>query len=797
MTKTTQESESGGSAKADAATSSDTTSSVNGSRGGSGGTGRLKKELGLFDVYVISTGAMFSSGFFLLPGLATAYAGPSIVLAYLLAGILIIPAMLSMAELSTALPRAGGTYYFIDRSLGPMFGTVGGLGTWLALALKSGFALLGMGAYLAITPYVQDLLPGSETAALWTIKILAVVLTLIFTAVNLFGAKETTRLQGVLVITLLGVLAFFIVQGMWYVFADLPSGELSKQYSPFLHEEKGWGGLASTIGLVFVSYAGLTKVASVSEEVKKPDRNLPLGMFLSLITATVVYVVGVFIMVAVLNPDSLRSDLTPVATAAEAFFDWFPYPWGLLLIVVAALAAFASTGNAGILAASRYPYAMAKDKLVHARFGEIGKFGTPTWGILATSALMIFFILVLSAEGVAKLASAFNLLVFGIINVSVIIMRESKIDSYDPGFRSPFYPWMQILGVVISGILIIEMGEMAILFTLGVVAIGLLWYFYRARKNVSRDGAIFHWFNRLGARQHDPLDAEFRQILKEKGARDSDPFDTLVAEAPVISMDGGESMKAILDRVAQALEPRVGLSVDEIKHRFDESALHGNAPVACGAMLPHFRSSYIENAYLAIVRVPEGIAARMGQYPNPEPASGSDADEATNTGAIQSAIADAGAPPPSDCPTVYALFFLVSPEHDPGMHLRVLAHIAGRVEQDDFLDAWKRAQDEQELKEILLRDERFLGLTARPDTSTDSLIGKRLADLDLPADTLIALMHRNGMTITPRGTTIIEEDDRLTVIGQPQGIAKLRDRYLDTKKVKPLGPAEQDGTKAK
>ena len=110
------------------------------------GNGRLKKELGLFDVYVISTGAMFSSGFFLLPGLATAYAGPSTVLAYLLAGVLMIPAMLSMAELSTALPRAGGAYYFIDRSLGPMFGTVGGLGTWLALALKSGFALLGMGA---------------------------------------------------------------------------------------------------------------------------------------------------------------------------------------------------------------------------------------------------------------------------------------------------------------------------------------------------------------------------------------------------------------------------------------------------------------------------------------------------------------------------------------------------------------------------------------------------------------------------------------------------------------------------
>lgn len=728
-----------------------------------GGKGKLKKELGLFDVYVISTGAMFSSGFFLLPGLATGYAGPSTVLAYLLAGILIIPAMLSMAELSTALPRAGGTYYFIDRSLGPMFGTVGGLGTWLALALKSGFALLGMGAYLAITPYVQDLLPGSETGALWTIKILAVVLTLVFMFVNLFGAKETTRLQGVLVITLLGVLAFFVVQGLWFIFAEVPREQFSERYSPFLHPENGWGGLASTIGLVFVSYAGLTKVASVSEEVKKPERNLPLGMILSLVTATVVYVVGVFIMIAVLNPESLPNDLTPVATAAEAFFDWLPYPVGILLVVVAALAAFASTGNAGILAASRYPFAMARDKLVHKRFGEVSKFGTPTWGILVTSGLMIFFILVLSAEGVAKLASAFNLLVFGIINISVIIMRESKIASYDPGFRSPLYPWMQILGVLISLILIIEMGEATLLLTFGLVGIGLLWYFYVAKQHVTRDGAIYHWFARLGMRQHDPLDAEFRQILKEKGARDTDPFDTLVANAPVISMDEGPSMPAIMDRVAHALEARVGLTIDEIKHRFVESAKHGNAPVARGAMLPHFRSEHIQSAYLAIVRVPHGIAAKLAEELQPGHEPGQPVLQQV--------------PATGDYPTVYALFFLVSPEADPGMHLRVLAHIAGRIEQDDFLDAWKQAQHEQELKEILLRDERYLSLLVREGTATETLIGKSLADLDLHDDTLVALMHRNDMTITPRGTTIIEEGDRLTIIGQPQGIARLRERY--------------------
>src|SRR5690606_13474876 len=136
---------------------------------------------------------------------------------------------------------------------------------------------------------------------------------------------------------------------------------------------------------------------------------------------------------------------------------WLPQPVGLLLIIVAALAAFASTGNAGILSASRYPLAMARDRLIPTRFERLGRFGTPTAGIVATSVLMIFFILVLSAEGVAKVASAFNLFVFGLVNVAVIVMRESRIESYDPGFKSPLYPWTQIVGIFIAIWLIAEM----------------------------------------------------------------------------------------------------------------------------------------------------------------------------------------------------------------------------------------------------------------------------------------------------------------------------------------------------
>src|SRR6056297_4053852 len=116
---------------------------------------RLKKELGLRDVYAIATGATLSAGFFLLPGIAATQAGPALVMAYLLAALPLVPAMFSIIELATAMPRAGGVYYFLDRALGPYCGTIGGIGTWLALILKVSFALIGMGAYISL--FVDDL----------------------------------------------------------------------------------------------------------------------------------------------------------------------------------------------------------------------------------------------------------------------------------------------------------------------------------------------------------------------------------------------------------------------------------------------------------------------------------------------------------------------------------------------------------------------------------------------------------------------------------------------------------------
>lgn len=703
----------------------------------SDGPKRLTKELGLFDVYAISTGAMFSSGFFLLPGLAAAKTGPSVALAYLVAGLFILPALFSVAELATAMPRAGGAYYFLDRALGPLVGTVGGLGTWLALVLKSAFALVGMGAYLGIYADIP-------------IKPLAIAFTVLFVIINIVGAKESSGLQRVLVTGLIGILLFFIIQGIvaiasgWDGVAAAGTGPADTEgvrdrFTPFL--AFGFQGFMATVGFVFVSYAGLTKVASIAEEVRDPDRDIPLGMMLSLATAAVVYTVGVAILVAVLPPEELRADLRPVATAAQQFFDWLPAGAGVMLIVVAAIAAFASTGNAGILSASRYPLAMARDNLVSKRFGKLGRFNTPTFAIVVTGLLMIAAIVFLDVEGIAKLASAFQLFLFSVVCLAVVIMRESQIEGYDPGFKSPLYPWLQIFGFVTPFWLVAEMGGMAVIFTIGLISLTIGWYFFYGRSRTARAGAIFHTFARLGELQHEGLDVELRGIVKEKGLREEDPFDEVVARAKVVEVGGGIPFGDLIEKASRAMSKMTGVPADQLQVGFEEELAAGFMPVARGAAMPHLRiSDVLERPFLLLVRCVEGIIVRSPDEP------------------------------------VHAIFFLLSPEDQPGQHLRLLGHLATHVDDAGFVERWLEAADHDELRATLMREERSLSLRLEVGGRFEDWIGLAIKDVQLPGDCLIALIRRGAHGIIPHGQTVLREGDRLTVIAQPDAIRELSRR---------------------
>lgn len=699
---------------------------------------KLRKELSLFDVYVVSTAAMFSSGFFLLPGLAVTLTGPSVVLAYLLSGLLIVPAMLSQAELATAMPRAGGAYYFLDRTLGPLVGTIGGIGTWIALVLKSAFALIGMGAYIRLFVDVP-------------LKTVAVTFTVIFSLINILGVRESTRMMRILVILLFVILTGFLVNGAWTLAAAGVVNTHRNEFTPFF--TNGVDGLLETVGLVFISYIGLTKVASLAEEVREPERNIPLGMALSLGSVVMFYVAGVYLMVALVGADTLSGSVTPVADAASAFVAWVPPEVGTFLVVVAAMAAFASMSNTGILAASRYPLAMARDRLLPNQLSKIGRFHTPVLATVTTAGMLILAVTILDVGQVAKLASAVQLLLFGLINVAVIVMRESRIESYDPGFKSPLYPWMQVAGIALPLILVAEMGWLASLFSMGVVAASMGWYNYYARGRLERSGAIFHVFERLGRRRFAGLERELRDIMKEKGVRAHDPIDDIVARAPINDLLESVSLEELIEKAATNLSECTSLSAEDVVQGLQRGLQAGGVPVGHGTALIHYRAPGLDGSELVLFRCRNG------------------ADFAGSLAVDPFSAEEAERP--------RAVFVLVSGHKDPGQHLRILAHLAGRAEHERFMTDWLQAKDEQDLKEALLRDERFLSLVLETGSRAEELVGGALRDLRLPEGCLVALIRRRGELVVPRGGTVLELYDRLTIIGETTGLNSLRERFGD------------------
>ncbi len=697
---------------------------------------KLKKELGLLEVFTISTGAMFSSGFFLLPGLASQYTGPSVFLAYLVSGILILPAMFSIAEIATALPRSGGAYFFLDRSLGPMIGTIGGLGTYFALMFKTAFAIIGIGAYAAIFWDVP-------------VKTIAIMATLFFMGLNLIGAKKSSGLQNFFVTFLIIVLGAFIFDGLYNIFltdrVDLPKA--NEHFDPFFTH--GFEGIIVTAGFVFVSYLGLTQIASVAEEIRNPERNIPLGMLLSLTVTSLIYFLGVFVMVSVIEPSEFANDLAPAATAVKKLFTWMPGNFGAYLMTGAAMAAFASTGNAGLLSSSRYPFAMGRDQLFPPLFSKVGKKGTPVPAILLTTGFILLFILVLSEEGIAKLASTFQLLIFMFINFSVIVFRKSNIESYDPGYKSPFYPYMQVIGIIVSVVLIAYMGWMAIFFTAVIVLMGVLWYQYYARTRVKREGAIFHWFALLGKYQYSELESEFMTIIKEKGLRQGDPFDETIIRSRITFSDKESDFLHLLNYVSGIFSAEMHVKKEELVNEFITASAIEPALIIPEVSILFAKNEGIDHPSLHIV---------LSEKPVSKP---------VNKNGIQA----------EDFIKIF--FFLVNPAKEPRQQLRMLSRLIDIIEREDFVKEMLEQKSQREIKEYLLHNERYISIHLLPETVQAEMIGKQLKEIKWPAEVLVAMVERGSATFAPNGNTQLLENDVLTVIGEPKSINQLYERYME------------------
>lgn len=607
---------------------------------------KLKKGLGLLDVFCIASGAMISSGLFVLPAIAFVKTGPALFLSYILASFLAVPTVLSKAELVTAMPRAGGDYFYISRSMGPIAGVIGGLSSWFSLSLKGAFALIGMAAY------VELVLPIP-------IKPLALSLCLLFVILNFLGIKEAAKWQVTMVLGLFAALLF-------YVFFGFPSIHIEK-YVPFV--PFGLGSLFATAGLVFISYGGLTKVASIAEEIKNPGRNVPLGMILSLIIVGIFYGLVVFVTTGLLPADKLQHSLTPISDTARVFSGGA----GVAIMAVAALLAFVSTANASLISSPRYPLAMSRDRLLPAFFERINaKFKTPHYAIFFTGAVMSLSIGFLELEFLVKIASALLILLYILANVAVIIMRESKIQSYRPKFRSPLYPGIQIAGILGCSFLLVEMGGLILSFCALFIAAGLVWYLVYARAKVERRSALMHVIQRITAKEiaGATLQSELREILFERDEIIEDRFDRLIKNCEILDIDYSLSREEMLKMLSTTLSRRIGVDEKTLFDLFVEREKQTSTVIAPGLAIPHVIVKGVQKFDILLVRCRKGII--FPDVPRP----------------------------------VHTMFVLVGSPEERNFYLRALAAIAQIAQDKDFDKNWLKARNIEELRDIILLAER-------------------------------------------------------------------------------------------
>ena len=444
------------------------------------GSGDLERSLGLYSTMMISMGAMIGSGIFVLPALGYKKAGPAVVVAYLLAAIIVLPAALSKAEMATAMPESGGTYLYIDRAMGPLFGTIAGIGAWFSLIFKSSFALVGLGAYLLL------LVPISQGQ----IVIVALALGTLVVVLNISGTKLSGQVQAIIVsLVIVGITAFTINAGL---FAE------TSRFTPLRTD--GNTGIVTAAAFVFVSYAGVTKIASVAEEVKEPGKNLPRAMLGSLGIMAVIYVGVVGAVVGLADPSVLKTggpdgtaSLTPMADGAAMLFGGA----GVVVISVIAIVALTSMANAGVLSSSRFPLAMSRDQLLPPILRRIDRrFKTPRNAVLLTGAVLLLLIAFVPVIELAKLASAFQILVFSFENLALIAFRLGNPTSYEPAFTAPGYPYVQIFGFLGCMALLTQMGLVPLLGAGGIIIGGAIIYLLYGRSRTDRVGAASQYLQR-------------------------------------------------------------------------------------------------------------------------------------------------------------------------------------------------------------------------------------------------------------------------------------------------------------
>lgn len=450
------------------------------------------------------------------------------------------------------------------------------------------------------------------------------------------------------------IMLIYIVLGIISVKPD--------NFEPFA--PKGGGRIFFTAGFVFVSYAGLLKVASVAEEIKNPSRNIPLGMIISLVVVMILYTMMVFVTVGVLDGSKLGQSMTPISDGAFVFMG----QWGVIALSIAAILAFLSTANAGIMTAARSLVPLSQDGLIPERLGNINKrFGTPHNALLVTGFSMILF-LFLALEILVEAASVTLILINILSCLSVIILREGRLRYYRPTFKAPLYPWLQVFGIVNVGFLLFEMGMEAIIISVILVILGSAVFLFYGRLRPHTEYALLHLVERITAKElvKGSLESELKEIIRDRDDISRERFKDLIKGCRILDYDESLSTEILTKHIAHTLKEHLRIDEDKTYTLLLRREKERSVMIKGGVIVPSIGIPGRQKLDIILVRCLKGIIISDEQ------------------------------------PPVNAIFIVVSTSDEYHFYLNILMWLTKIVEELDFEHRWLNAKGGEDLRNVLL-----------------------------------------------------------------------------------------------
>jgi basic amino acid/polyamine antiporter, APA family len=439
--------------------------------------GGMARSIGLFQLVMLGVGATVGTGIFVALTAAVPESGPAVIVSFVIAGITAALTALCYAELASTIPVSGSSYSYAYATLGEFCAFVVGACLLLEYAVSASAIAVGWGQYLNelfrdATGWQMPEAISQPPGAGGVFNLPAVVLIAICAALLLRGARESTTVNAILVVVKLGVLALFVVIAL--------TAFKSEHLAPFTPH--GWVGVGTAASTIFFSYIGIDAVSTAGDEVKDPGRTLPLGIIISLLLVTGVYLLVAF---AAVGAQPWTEFAGQDAGLAVILRNVTGAAWPSMLFSVGAIVSIFSVTLVVMYGQTRILFAMSRDGLLPALFQKLDpKTQAPKYNTYIVAGFIAILAAVVPLDVLVNLTSMGTLTAFAVVSLGVMILRRTRPD-LKRGFSVPLFPFVPIASVAFCLYLMIELpGETHLLFLLWVAAALLLYFGFSFRNSL-------------------------------------------------------------------------------------------------------------------------------------------------------------------------------------------------------------------------------------------------------------------------------------------------------------------------